>query len=127
MRLQVMAREGGRGFLHKGRGGCYRYKTLGEHWALCYRYTFLHLPRVPPVFVTVRLVFIVSLLTTGWLLRRLFLVVARAAGVVYGGSYTRSLSTIAFVACRSSIWASRYAWPQFILSPLAGLQRLKKQ
>merc|ERR1719220_1199836 len=72
--------------------------TLGEQWALCYRYTFLHLPRVPPVLVTVRLFFNVSLLTTGWLLRRLFLVVAREAGVVYGGSYTRSLSTIALVA-----------------------------
>merc|ERR1719220_720701 len=101
MRLQVMAREG---FLHKGMGEeVATGTTLGEQWALCYRYTFLHLPRVPPVLVTVRLVFIVSLLTTGWLLRRLFLVVAREAGVVYGGSYTRSLSTIAFVAWRSSI------------------------
>merc|ERR1711971_1515179 len=97
-----MAREKG------GRGGSYikerEVPTGTRHWAFCYRYTFLHLPRVPPcVFVTVRLVFIVSLLTTGWLLRRLFLVVARAAGVVYGGSYTKSLSTIAFVAWRSSI------------------------
>ena len=46
----------------------------------------MHLPNVPPVLVTVRLVFMVSLLTTGWLLSKLFLVVARAAGVVYGGS-----------------------------------------
>ena len=79
MRLQVMAREG---FLHKVGKEVAAGTTLGEQWALCYRYTFLHLPRVPPVLVTVRLVFSVSLLTTGWLLRRLFLVVARAAGVV---------------------------------------------